>query len=146
MRKRLLPVIMLLCLVSAACTNQPSNKTVELRPPEPTFTVDGKELSYNIGTYSWNDEGQAVNVDTAKPPHLVENMENEVASNAQLEIRFENAPSQMKGGIWKENTVDMVPLKRHKVSLPKKSDDFIYVLQASWEEGDAIYVIPFKTK
>ncbi|WP_281279561.1 hypothetical protein [Aquibacillus sediminis] len=34
----------------------------------------------------------------------------------------------------------------NKINLPNKSGNYVYVIHASWEEGEAIYAIPFNAK
>ncbi|WP_138420427.1 hypothetical protein [Aquibacillus sediminis] len=76
----------------------------ELKPPEPTFTVDGKEVSYKRGTYSWSNDNKAVNADSPTPSNLVVDLENnEVSPNAELVITFDYQPSKKEGGIWEDN-------------------------------------------
>ena len=60
-----------------------SSDISDLKPPEPTITVDNQEISYTMGTYSWSENGKAVNADSASPPELVEEV-NEVSSGETL--------------------------------------------------------------
>lgn len=132
------------CLVLVSCDNQINE---ELKLPEPTFIVNGKEVSYKRGTYSWSNDSKIIDADSSEPSNLVENMEsNAIPSAAELMITFDYEPSKVEGGIWENDSIDFVSIKNNKINLPDKSSDYIYVIHATWEEGDAIYVIPFESQ
>ncbi|BDG47151.1 hypothetical protein PspKH34_17120 [Parageobacillus sp. KH3-4] len=122
-------------------------KLGELESPKPILTVDGKEMDYKIATYSWAENGHAIDANAVAPPYLVENMDfNVVPADAKLLIRFRYQPADMEAGIWKNDRVHFERVMNNTVILPKGSGSFIYVIHASWEEGNAIYAIPIKVK
>ncbi len=119
----------------------------ELEPPKPSLTVDGKEIDYKIGTYSWSENGRAVDADAIAPPDLVEEMDfNVVPSKSKMLINFGYQPSGIEAGIWKNDDVNFERVTNNTIILPKEAGSFIYVIHASWEEGDAIYAFPIKVK
>ncbi|MFJ7973854.1 hypothetical protein [Psychrobacillus sp. NPDC096389] len=62
-----------------------SNVNKDLKPPHPTITADNQEISYAIGTYSWSENGEVVNADSASPAELVEKVKvNKVISGETM--------------------------------------------------------------
>ncbi|MFD2043308.1 lipoprotein [Ornithinibacillus salinisoli] len=117
----------------------------DLKPPEPTITVDNQEISYTMGTYSWSENGKAVNADSASPPELVEEV-NEVSSGETISIDFDYEPTSIEIGIWANNGADFKGLDSNQIVLPNEKGEFIYVIHASWAEGDGIYALSIRTK
>lgn len=123
-----------------------SNENKDLKPPQPTITVDNQEISYAIGTYSWSENGEVVNADSASPAELVEKVKvNEVPIGKTISINFDNKPSSIEIGIWENNGVNLKRSNTHEFRLPEQEGEFIFVIHASWDEGDGIYAFPIKT-
>ncbi|WP_142927205.1 hypothetical protein [Bacillus sp. PK3_68] len=74
--------------------------------PEPTKPViaAGKEkVEYQIGSYSWSQNGKGVEADTAGPEELVKNIDySTVPAGSNVVIKFNYSPSHMEG--WKRPT------------------------------------------
>jgi hypothetical protein len=98
-------------------------KLGELEPPKPILTVHDKEMDYKIATYSWAENGHAIDADAAAPPYLVENMDfNVVPADAKLLIRFRYQPVNIEAGIWKNDRVHFERVMNNTVILPKDQD------------------------
>ncbi|WP_100011745.1 hypothetical protein [Lentibacillus sediminis] len=115
-----------------------------MEPPEPTFTVDGEEVSYKRGTYSWSNDNRVASANSPAPSNLVEDMDNNIiSSNAELEITFDDEPSKMESEVLQNSGNNLVSITNNTITLPNEPNNYIYVIYASWEQGDAIYAIPF---
>jgi hypothetical protein len=122
-----------------------SSPFAELKPSEPYISVDGQEISYKIGTYSWSENGKAVNADSPPPPFLVESV-NEVSKGELLSIDFDYRPSSIEFGIWENDDVNFKELGHNQIILPNEEGEYIYVIHSSWAEGDGIYAFAIRTK
>ncbi|KQL34405.1 hypothetical protein [Psychrobacillus sp. FJAT-21963] len=123
-----------------------SNENKDLKPPHPAITVDNQEIFYAMGTYSWSENGEMVNADSASPAELVEKVKvNEVQSGKTISINFDYKPSSIEIGIWENNGVDFKKANTHEFTLPEEEGEFIFVIHASWYEGDGIYAFRIKT-
>ena len=111
-----------------------------LTPPLPVLTVEGQPVPFQLGTYSWREHGRGVAVDTVDPPTLVKSLDPvTVRPNAVLNVSFTDAPSEIQAGIWKDGVADFQPVSDGEVTLPSEEGTYVYVLYASWPEGDATY-------
>ncbi|MFJ7826631.1 hypothetical protein [Psychrobacillus sp. NPDC096623] len=99
-----------------------------------------------MGTYSWSKNGEVVNADSASPAELVEKVKmNEVPSGKTISINFDYKPSSIEIGNWENNGVDLKRSNTHEFRLPELEGKFIFVIHASWDEGDGIYAFRIKT-
>ncbi|GGA24366.1 hypothetical protein [Psychrobacillus lasiicapitis] len=123
------------------------NENIDLKPPHPNITVDNQEISYVMGTYSWSEDGEIVHADSASPAELVDKLEaNEVLGGKTISINFDYKPSSIEFGIWENNGVDLKRSPTHELTLPEEEGEFIFVIHASWDEGDGIYTFRIKTE
>ncbi|MFK2826894.1 lipoprotein [Bacillus sp. B190/17] len=139
MRKMLL--LFLLVFFLAACQSGVSE------PPKPVLTINNKKIPYEIGTYSWYEKGKGVEVDTAEPSELVKDTDYLIVpAGSEWSIDSKHQPVNLEAGIWKDGSADFKKIKNNKMRLPEEKGTFIYVIHASWKEGDAIYAFQIGTK
>ncbi|MDI2588700.1 hypothetical protein OR571_16715 [Psychrobacillus sp. NEAU-3TGS] len=123
-----------------------SKENKDLKPPHPTITVNNQEISYVMGTYSWSENGEVVNADSASPAELVEKVKvHEVPRGKTISINFEYKASSIEIGIWENNGVDFKRSNNHEFTIPEEEGEFIFVIHASWDQGDGIYAFRIKT-
>lgn len=149
-------IIAILCLswiavFSYGCSGQwkPGDSSatpdVKLLPPMPMLDVAGVPVPVRLGTYTWSERGRGVAVDAVDPPSLVESLEPvNVRPNAVLNVSFTDAPEEIQVGIWKEGGVDFKKVSAGQVKLPSDEGEYVYVLVASWPQGDASYAFPIR--
>lgn len=121
------------------------NQFVNIEPPKPILMVDGKKVFYSLGTYSWSNGNQSIDADAGTPGELVKGLDYTVVRPfSNLSINFKHEPSNLEVGIWKNNSVSFKKVTNHTLKFPAEQGDYVYVLLARWEEGEAIYAFPIK--
>ena len=115
------------------------------RPPVPVLSVDGQPVPYQLGTYSWASNGRGVAVDSVDPPTLVEPLVPvTVGPNAVLNVTFTDAPEEVGIAVWTGDGADFEPVTGGQAVLPSEEGDYVFVLWASWPQGDATYAFPVR--
>jgi len=122
------------------------------QPPEPTATIEDREVKVYTGTYSWSGMFRGETADAkAEAIDLVKGDPSTQANpEDRLTIRFEEgpAPKSVKIVLW--SVEDHKEMKTYKktghMTLPSTPGKYVYQITADWKEGDGDFAFPIEVK
>ncbi|MFY7751353.1 MAG: hypothetical protein ACOVQU_06115 [Exiguobacterium acetylicum] len=122
------------------------------QPPEPTVTIEGRDVKVYTGTYSWSGVFRGETADAkAEAVDLVKDDPSTLANpEDRLTIRFEEepAPKSVTIVLWsvEDNKKIKIYEKTGKISVPTTPGRYVYQITADWKEGDGDFAFPIEVK
>lgn len=157
--------IIVMLLITAGCSNEKlSNdendnskeivkKTEEianLTPPKLTVSAEDNKIFAGQGSYSWskvNDDGTVKNINThTGPPPEFGGKELLVKSQSEVQLIFEEAPSDYQVRIWETDNDKAIPVTDNTFTITQNKGKVIYEVVANWEQGTATYAFTLNIK
>ncbi|MCM3638179.1 hypothetical protein M3152_10620 [Sporosarcina luteola] len=149
--------IIVMLLITAGCSNEKlsndenhnskeivkTEEIVNLTPPKLTVLAEGKKIFAGQGSYSWsevNDDGTVKNINThTGPPPEFGGKELLVKSQSEVQLIFEEAPSDYQVRIWETDNDKAIPVTDNTFTITQNKGKVIYEVIANWEQGTATY-------
>ncbi|MFP7278974.1 hypothetical protein SFC11_06405 [Exiguobacterium indicum] len=122
------------------------------QPPEPTVTIEGRDVKVYTGTYSWSGMFRGEVADTKS--EAVDLVKGDPSTQAnpedRLMIRFEEEPTPKSVTIVLWSVEDKKEIKTYKktgkISVPTTHGRYVYQITADWKEGDGDFAFPIEVK
>ena len=118
-----------------------TEEIARLTPPKLTVSAEGNKIFAGQGSYSWskvNDDGTVKNINThTGPPPEFGGRELLVKSQSEVQLIFEEAPSDYQVRIWE--TDNAIPVTDSTFTITQNKGKVIYEVVAYWEQGTATY-------
>lgn len=122
------------------------------QPPEPTVTIEGRDVKVYTGTYSWSGMFRGETADAkAEAIDLVKDDPSTLANpEDRLTIRFEEGPAPNSVTIVLWSVKDKNEIKTYKkteqITVPSTPGRYVYQITADWIEGDGDFAFPIEVK
>lgn len=118
----------------------PAEPLTLLEPPRPELTVDGKNIPYEIGTYTWFEDGRGICVDIIGLPELIKGLDAvAVSPGSKLIIDFKYEPENLGAELWINKEPVREEVVGNTIILPSSKGIYIFCIHAHWKEGDGSY-------
>lgn len=122
------------------------------QPPEPTVTIEGRDVKVYTGTYSWSGMFRGEVADTkSEAVDLVKGDPSTLAKpEDRLTIRFEEGPTPKSVTIVLWSVEDKKEIKTYKktgqITVPSTPGKYVYQIKADWKEGNGDFAFPIDVK
>lgn len=122
------------------------------QPPEPTVTIEDRDVKVSIGTYDWSGMFRGETADAkAEAIDLVKDDPSTLAKpEDRLTIRFEEGPTPKSVTIVLWSVEDKKEIKTYKktgqITVPSTPGRYVYQITADWIEGDGDFAFPIGVK
>ncbi|WP_368914903.1 hypothetical protein [Exiguobacterium acetylicum] len=122
------------------------------QPPEPTVTIENREVKVYRGTYSWSGMFRGETADAkAEAVDLVKGDSSTRANpEDRLTIRFEDGPAPKSVAIVLWSVKDHKEMKTYKkierITVPSTPGKYVYQIKADWKEGNGDFAFPIDVK
>lgn len=122
------------------------------QPPEPTVTIEERDVKVYTGTYSWSGMFRGETADAkAEAIDLVKGDPSTQANpKDRLTVRFEEGPAPKSVTIVLWSVEDHKEMKTYKrtgqMTLPSTPGKYVYQITADWKEGDGDFAFPIEVK
>jgi hypothetical protein len=122
------------------------------KPPEPEVTVEGKNISVVIGSYSWQENGKGVAVDAGPPQMLVEGLTPvTLPPKAKVTVQWPKNCEQISLQQWLDDTAMIIPFTEvendnYVFELLEKQGTYIYALIVKYDRGNAVFSFHVKVQ
>ncbi|MER2123995.1 MAG: hypothetical protein ABS936_08060 [Exiguobacterium indicum] len=122
------------------------------QPPEPTVTIEDRDVKVYMGTYDWSGMFRGEIVDTKS--EAVDLVKGDPSTQAnpedRLMIRFEEGPAPKSVTIVLWSVEDNKKIKTYKktgqITVPSTPGKYVYQITADWKEGDGDFAFPIEVK
>ncbi|UKS54613.1 hypothetical protein [Exiguobacterium acetylicum] len=122
------------------------------QPPEPTVTIEERDVKVYTGTYSWSGMFRGETADAkAEAVDLVKDYPSTQATpKDRLTIRFEEgpAPKSVTIVLWsvEDNKKIKTFEKTEQFTVPTIPGRYVYQITADWKEGEGDFAFPIDVK
>ncbi|QZY85383.1 hypothetical protein [Exiguobacterium acetylicum] len=122
------------------------------QPPEPTVTIEDRDVKVSIGTYDWSGMFRGETADAkAEAIDLVKDDPSTLAKpEDRLTIRFEEGPTPKSVTIVLWSVEDKKEIKTYKktgqITVPSTPGRYVYQITADWKEGAGDFAFPIEVK
>jgi len=122
------------------------------QPPEPTVTIEDRDVKVSIGTYDWSGIFRGETADAkAEAIDLVKDDPSTLAKpEDRLTIRFEEGPTPKSVTIVLWSVKDHKEMKTYKkierITVPSTPGKYVYQIKADWKEGNGDFAFPIDVK
>lgn len=144
--------IIVILLIIAGCSNEilSSDENDNLTPPKLTVSVEGNKIFAGQGSYTWSkvyDDGTEKNINAQSgPPPEFAGKELLVKSQSEVQLIFEEAPTDYQVRIWETDNDKAISITDSTFTITQNKGKVIYWVDANWEQGTATYAFTFNVE
>lgn len=122
------------------------------QPPEPTVTIEGRNVKVYMGTYDWSGmfRGEIGDAKSEAIDLVKGDPSTQAHPEDRMTIRFEEGPALKSISIvlWsvEANTKLKTYKKTGQISIPTTPGKYVYQIKAEWREGEGDFAFPIDVK
>lgn len=104
-------------------------------PPQPQLTVEGENVTYIQGNFSWDGNGKMTNNPFEKKKELDPVP---VGPHSHVKIVFDRSPEYIQAGLYNEefDGVSLKEVENSLIEMPEEEGEHLYFLHVQYSEQE----------